>query len=133
MPLRRRETLARERPRQLARVGMAGVHCGGGPGRSVNRWRRLRRTRLQPFLGVPRRSHMQNLKATAPLPLILLALVKCSGAAQGGGGEVSSGISSSKALSELTAQEAASGCARMRDAVEAHLERASTKTALCTL
>jgi hypothetical protein len=76
---------------------------------------------------------MKNLKATAPLPLLLLALIKCSGDAQGGGGEVSTGISSSKALSALTAQEAASGCERMKDSIEAHFNRSSAKTGLCTL
>jgi hypothetical protein len=76
---------------------------------------------------------MKHLKATAPLPLLLLALIKCSGDAQGGSGEINSGISSSKALSALTAQEAASGCEHMNDAVEAHFNRSSAKTGLCTL
>jgi len=76
---------------------------------------------------------MKNLKATVTLPLTLLALLKCSGEAQDGAGEVSSGISSGKALSAVTAQEAASGCAHMKDAVEAHFNRSSAKTGLCTL
>ena len=76
---------------------------------------------------------MKNLKATAALPLTLLALLRCSGDAQGDAGEVLSGISSSKALSAVTAQEAARGCQQMKDAIAAHFSRSSARLGLCTV
>ena len=76
---------------------------------------------------------MKSLKTAAALPLTLLALLKCSGDADGGAGQVSSGISSSKALSEVTAQEAVRGCEHMKGSMEAHFNSSSARTGMCTV
>jgi hypothetical protein len=76
---------------------------------------------------------MKSLKAATTVSLTLLALTHCGGSTQDDTGTVSSGISSSKALSAVTTQEATRGCAQMKDAVEARFSRASVKTGLCTM
>lgn len=76
---------------------------------------------------------MKTLKAIATLPLALLALTQCSGDAQDGGGKVSSGIPSGKALSAVTTQEAVHGCEQLNADITAHFNRASARTGLCTL
>jgi hypothetical protein len=77
---------------------------------------------------------MKNLTATAPLTLALLVLAGCGGESQGGSiGTVSTGISASKALGDVTTAEATEGCTHLQDAIETRFQQPSSKTGLCTL
>lgn len=76
---------------------------------------------------------MKSLKNAATVSLTLLALTKCGGSTQDDTGAVSSGISSSKALSAVTTQDATRGCEQLNDAVAARFSRPSLKTGLCTM
>lgn len=60
---------------------------------------------------------MKSLKNAATVSLALLALTKCGGSTQDATGNVSSGISSSKALSAVTTREATRGCEQLNAAV----------------
>jgi hypothetical protein len=76
---------------------------------------------------------MKNLEATATLICSLLALAGCGDSKGESSGEVSSEISTSKALMEVSTEEATSGCEHLKGAVEARFDRASARSGLCTL
>lgn len=77
---------------------------------------------------------MNNLKVIFSLNLALVTFAGCGGESQGGStGVVSTGLSVSKPLSDVTTAEATQGCGHMKDAIEARFQQPSAKTGLCTL
>jgi hypothetical protein len=92
-----------------------------------------------PVSGAVRESSnaVKNLRASTRLNLALVALVAftgCGGESEGGStGVVSTGISASKTLGDVTTAEATDGCGHMKDGIEARYQQPSARTGLCTL
>jgi hypothetical protein len=74
---------------------------------------------------------MKNLKAIATTLFCLQALASCGGSDSGG--DVTLGISSGKALSEVTPDEATRGCTQLRNEVQARFNPVTLKPKICTL
>ena len=75
---------------------------------------------------------MQTLKTLASIVLSLPGLASCGGE-DASAGAVSLGISSNKALSAVTREEATRGCARLRVDVGARFNPTTLKRKVCTL